>query len=78
MPMNPHYTGVWLPPEKIDVTLRQKILNVADDLIGGFMYYDREGDDELPRGAIEQAIKDGVITVEEIMEVFRKGLIEKE
>lgn len=75
MPMSPHYIGAWLPLEK---TLRQKILNVAVDLMGDFMYHDRKEDSSLPEGAIEHAIKDGIITVEEIMEVFRKGLMEEE
>lgn len=54
--------------------MREIIIDTVKDLAGDFMYYDREEDEELPRGAIEQAIKDGVITVDEIVEVFRSEI----
>jgi hypothetical protein len=34
---------------------RDLILGTIDDLVGDFLYYDRKGDEDLPRGAIEIA-----------------------
>lgn len=53
---------------------RQHIEVAAKDLIGSFMYYDRKEDDDLPRGAIEEAIDAGDITIEEILWIFETGL----
>lgn len=53
---------------------RQKILNVADDLMSDFLYYDRKEDEDLPRGAIEEAIRNGEITCDEIVEVFAAAI----
>ncbi len=41
------------------------------------MYYDRKEDEELERGDIEEAIKKGLITGNEIVDHFRKILFEK-
>lgn len=56
------------------MTTKEKILNTVTDLVSNFAYYDRKEDDELPVGAIEQAIKDGVITLDEIVNHFRDQL----
>lgn len=50
------------------------ILNIVKDLVSNFLYYDRKDDEDLPRGAIEEAIKDGVITPTEICDAFQKAL----
>lgn len=55
-------------------TRRQAILDTVADLASSFMYYDRKEDEALPRGAIEEAIQEGEITVDEIVEDFRAGL----
>ena len=59
--------------------MKENIKNTISDLVGSFLYYDRKEDEDLPRGAIEQAIKDKVITIEEIVKIFsselHKGLI---
>lgn len=49
---------------------RQRILGAVEACAGGLMYYDRKEDQDLPRGAIEQAVKDAVITVDEIVAAF--------
>ena len=54
-------------------TRREHILDCADDLAGAFMYYDRKEDKDLPRGAIEEAIAAGEITVDEIVAQFKKA-----
>jgi hypothetical protein len=48
------------------------ILVRLSDLVNGFFYYDRKEDAELPRGAIEDAVKRGFITVDEMLEHFEK------
>ncbi len=53
---------------------KQTILDTVKDLVGRFMYYDRKEDDELLRGAIEEAVELGEITVDEIIEAFATEL----
>jgi hypothetical protein len=55
---------------------RDRILGTVSDLIADFLYYGRNEDGELPRGAIEEAIKSGEITVDEIVDTFRKELVQ--
>lgn len=50
------------------------ILDTVTDLVSDFMYYGRKDDEELPRGAIEDAIEQGEITIDEIVEAFRDKL----
>ena len=50
------------------------ILGNVADLVSDFLYYDRKEDEDLPKGAIELAIENGEITVDEIVEHFRKSL----
>jgi hypothetical protein len=38
---------------------RQGILNTLSASVGCFLYYDRKEDEDLPRGEIEAAVKDG-------------------
>lgn len=45
---------------------RQIVLDTAQDLVAGFLYYDRKEDSELPLGAIEEAIKNEEITIDDI------------
>jgi len=47
-----------------------------EDLVADFLYYDRKDDETLPRGVIEESIKKKVISIEEIVESFRKHLKE--
>lgn len=60
--------------EYTDANLKQHILDVASDSILDFMAYDRKEDDELPRGAIQDAVKRGVISYDEIAAHMRKEL----
>lgn len=53
-------------------TRREIIESTLDDLVSDFLYYDRKEDEELPRGEVEAAIEAGEITVDEIVERFRK------
>ena len=52
-------------------TRKENILCTVKDLASNFMYYDRKEDEDLPRGAIEEAIKNNEITTDEIINAFR-------
>ena len=56
--------------EKVDMSKRESIENTIKDMVTDLLYYDRKEDEDLPRGAIEQAIKDGDITVQDIVALF--------
>ena len=56
--------------------MKKKILDNVEDLVSSFLYYDRGEDEDLPELAIEDAVIDGTITVEEIVAHFKKHLIE--
>lgn len=47
-----------------------------EDMISNFLYYDRKEDCQLPVGAIEEAVKSGELTIDEMVECFRKHLTE--
>jgi hypothetical protein len=53
---------------------KQLILNNIQDLVTDFLWYDRKEDDDLPPEAIEDAIKEGTITIDEMVEEFKKHL----
>lgn len=57
-------------------TRRQRIIDIVTDSIAGMMYYDRKEDEDLPRGAIEEAVAAGEITVEEMVTFWRDELTE--
>lgn len=48
--------------------------DVISDMIADFLYYDRKEDDTLPRGAIEEMVIVGEITVDDMVEMFREHL----
>lgn len=55
--------------------MRELILGTVSDSMSNLLYYDRKEDGDLPIGAIEQAIKDGVVSVDDILNVVRENLI---
>lgn len=57
------------------VWLREKIFDVVTDLVCNFLFYGRKEDEVLPCGAIEGAIREGVILVDEIVEKFWSELV---
>lgn len=57
------------------MTNAQHIRNVIADLVTDFAWNDRKDDEDLPIGAIEDAIASGDITLDEIIQEFRKQLI---
>ena len=52
----------------------QRILNIVDDLVSNFLYYDRKEDEDLPRGGIEDAVRAGEISVYQIIDAFTDAL----
>ena len=42
--------------------------------VSDLVYKDRKGDERLTLGAFNSAFKDGIITIDEAVEEFRKGL----
>ena len=55
--------------------VKKDIEDTIQDLIGSFLYYDRKECVGLPVGRIEQAVRDGEITVDEIVKEFEKHLL---
>ena len=63
--------------EQVEPDVRTLIMDTVDDAVADLITLDRSRDEELPEGAIEQAIADGVVTVDEIVERFRAQLLEE-
>ena len=61
-------------PESVDSPTKRRILGLVIDAVADLMYYERKEDEDTPRGAIETAIKDGVITVDDMVSSFRAEL----
>lgn len=55
---------------------RELIEAVVTDMVANLLYYDRKEDEELPRGAIEEAIENKIISADEIVSLFEKELKE--
>ena len=56
--------------------MRDNILTTVADLVLSFLYYDRKEDEDLPRGAIEKAIANKDVSIDEIAALFKAKLIE--
>lgn len=52
----------------------ENIENTIEYLVSKFLYYDRKEDEDLPIGAIQKAVKDGLITKEQIIKKFAESL----
>ncbi|TET87234.1 MAG: hypothetical protein E3J96_05905 [Sulfurovum sp.] len=48
--------------------------DTISDMVTDLLFYDRKEDIELPKGAIEKAIKDEIISIDYIVDMFRKEL----
>jgi hypothetical protein len=49
------------------------IMDTIDELVDDFVNHDRVNDKELPKGEIERLIKAGEITIDEIVNKFKKS-----
>lgn len=56
------------------MTRADNIKDTLDDLILSFLYYDRKEDDSLPRGAIEEAINNGEVSIAQLCSQFEAAL----
>ena len=56
--------------------MREDILMTLRDIVADFLYYDRKEDEELGINSIQTAIKDGIISEEEIIKEFAYSLKE--
>ena len=56
-----------------DKAKKQMILDTLSDLVTDFLYYDRKEDEDLPVDSIQEAIGQGVITVDELVSEFRSN-----
>ena len=56
--------------------MKDEIIAAVDDLVAGFLYYDRKEDEDLTNGAIETAIDRGDITVDDIVSRFEEKIRE--
>jgi hypothetical protein len=52
------------------------ILDTITDLVSDFAHYDRKEDEQLDTVQLHEAVKSGVITIDEMVEKFRKELID--
>ena len=54
--------------------MENKLDGYISDLVADFLYYDRKECEELPRGAIEEMIDNGEVTVDHIVSKFQEYL----
>ena len=54
--------------------MKEIILGKIEDLCSNFLYYDRKGDEDLTAKQLEEAVKSGKITINEMVDEFRKHL----
>ncbi len=54
---------------------KQIILDTISDLCSDFLYYDRKGDEDLTIEELNYAVRNGEITIDEMVDEFRKNLI---
>ena len=53
---------------------RARILATISDMVTDLLFYDRKEDEDLPREAIQEAIKAGEIRVDEMVKAFSTEL----
>lgn len=61
--------------EDDEVVDKHYINNVVSDMVSDLLYYNRKEDDTLPRGKIEDMVKTGELTVDDVVEMFRVHLM---
>ncbi len=54
--------------------MKQLILDTISDLCASFLYYDRKEDEELSAKDIYESVKSGEITIDEMVDAFRKHI----
>ena len=56
--------------------MKQTILDVISDLCSDFLYYDRKESEVLSANELNKAIESGEITIDEVVDEFRRNLEE--
>jgi hypothetical protein len=54
--------------------MKDVIKNTIEDLVSDFLYHDRKEDEELPVGVIQDSVKSGQLSVEDIVKTFEDAL----
>jgi hypothetical protein len=57
------------------MTQKDYILGIVKDLCADFLYYDRKEDEDLSGDELEEAVKNGIVTIDEMVETFREVLV---
>ena len=53
---------------------RKNIIGRVKDLVSELLWYGRKEDDDVPRGLIEDCVKDGTVSADEIIKIFADEL----
>ncbi len=56
--------------------MKDNILGYVKDCVRDLLYYDRKECEDLERGAIQEAVKNGELTKEDMVQAFREELNE--
>ncbi len=56
------------------MSTKEKILGLVEDQVMDLLFYDRKEDEEFPKGFIEAAIKNGVVSVDEMVACYRSHI----
>ena len=65
------FAGLEKTIDKVDKKNRkQEILNAVATTMSQFFYYDRKEDEDLPLGAIQDAVRAGEITEDQLIKAF--------
>ena len=54
--------------------MKKKILDTISDLCSDFLYYNRKEDEDLSMEQLNESVKSGIITIDEMVAEFRKHL----
>lgn len=57
-----------------DFAIRENVISTVKDLVMGFLYYDRKEDEDLSIEGIQKAFKENIITIDEVVEIFKTEL----
>lgn len=59
-----------------NMSRRENIRATISDAVSDLLYYDRKGDESLPVGAIDEAVRQGEISIAEMVALFERELRE--
>lgn len=61
-------------PTVVEIKQLSLVADTISDLVGSFMSYDRQEDEELPVGVIENLMEKGLLTEDAIVDSFSESL----